>query len=134
MTQLFVAMMGTSFEGEDTTTLLRMVDASLDSNFTVTVWTCGGATLLTARHLGLTRPRNLLELGTSRTDHEYPTTAALIHSLIQKSDRRLRWLVCRHCMQERGALDHIEGVIVTSPLRYLQTMQAADVSLVMGRK
>jgi hypothetical protein len=134
MTHLFIGTVAAPFEGEETTSLLRIVDAALAEQLQVTVWACRGATLLSQQDLGETRVRNLLELGGERSDHEYPTTAALIGGLFTRADGRLRWFVCSHCLQERGAVRQIPSVKVISPLKYFSTMKTADVSLVLGAR
>lgn len=99
MTKLFLSMVGSIFDREDTTTAFRLIDAALDARVEIQVWACGGATLLTSKHLGFTRPRNILELGTNRSDHDYPTSSALVSRLMERSDSRLRWCICRHCLE-----------------------------------
>jgi len=134
MSRLFFGVMGAPYAGEEITTLFRMIDAAIEQQHDVTVWTCGGATLLTQESTGPVLPRNLLALGTPDGERDHPTTANVIRQLMDRAQGRLRWLVCRHCMQERGALAHIPGAKVTSPFKYLHYMQAADSSLVLGKK
>jgi hypothetical protein len=131
---LFIASVGAPFEGEETTTLLRLVAAAVAAGLQVTVWCCRGSTLLTQSDLGPSRMRNLLEVGTGRVEREYPTTAALVEELIRDAAGRLRWLVCSHCIQERGATHQVPSVKVLSPIRYFPTLRAADVSLVLGAR
>lgn len=131
---IFLGVMGAPYESELCTTLLRLVDAALRQGHPVTVWTCGGATTLTLRSLGDTKPRNLFDLGTERRDATYPSTAALVTALLTMAEGRLQWLVCRHCMEERGATDQISGVVVKPPLRFLHYRDQADTALILGVK
>jgi sulfur relay (sulfurtransferase) complex TusBCD TusD component (DsrE family) len=133
-TSIFLGVMGAPYESELTTTLLRLVDEALHQGHQITVWTCGGATLLTHSALGRTKPRNVFDLGTTRTIHDYPSVAALITALMSAGAGRLRWYVCSHCMEERGALAQIEAVKVQAPLQFVRYLAAAEVALVMGVK
>jgi sulfur relay (sulfurtransferase) complex TusBCD TusD component (DsrE family) len=131
---LFIGVMGAPYESELSTTVVRMVDEALRQCRRVTVWTCGGATSLTLRALGDSKPRNLLDLATGRTDMHYHSTAALAGELLEMSEGRLQWLVCRHCMEERGAIDQMSGVKIVSAFKFLHHLDQADVSMVMGVK
>jgi sulfur relay (sulfurtransferase) complex TusBCD TusD component (DsrE family) len=131
---LFLGVMGAPYESELCTTVMRMVDEALRKGHHVTVWTCGGATTLTLQSLGESKPRNLLDLGSERGDAHYYSTAALIGELLRISEGRLQWLVCRNCMEERGALEHIAGVKIISAFKFMQCLNQADVAMVMGVK
>lgn len=133
MSKLFLSMVGSIFEREDVTSAFRLIDAAVAGGFDITVWACGGATLLTQKQLGRARPRNFLELGTIRTDIDYPTTAVFAAALLSRADGHLHWCVCRHCMEERGAYDHIDGVDITPPFRYVRKIREADVALTIGQ-
>lgn len=126
---IFFAALGAPFESDSTTTLFRLIDAALARQHTVIVWTCGGATTLTLQTLGDRRPRNFLNF-----DAEYPSTAKLVRALLDGSDGRLHWHICRHCMEERGATEQIEGVKIQPPFRFFHFLEQADASLVIGPK
>jgi sulfur relay (sulfurtransferase) complex TusBCD TusD component (DsrE family) len=134
LSSIFIGVMGAPFVDELTTTLLRIVAAALEQEHETVVWTCGGATTLTNALLGRVRPRNLLALGTARAAHEHLTTAGLIEDLLAKPGGRLTWLVCRHCMEERGVSHHVAGVKVVSPFKFLTHLEQAGVSMIMGQK
>lgn len=126
---LFLAMIGAPYESDTTTTLLRMADAAVAARHRVSVWTCGFATTLTLATLGDSKPRNLLSW-----DERFPSTAALVTALLDAAAGRLEWLVCRYCMEERGATAQIDGVAVRPPYEFVDRLLAADASLVMGLK
>jgi sulfur relay (sulfurtransferase) complex TusBCD TusD component (DsrE family) len=131
---LFLGVMGAPYESELSTTVLRMVDVALRQDHRVTVWTCGGATTLTLQSLTDSKPENLLDFLTGRRDASYRSTAALVAGLLGMSEGRLRWLVCRHCMTERGAHEQMPGVKITSAFNFLRYLNEADISMVMGVK
>lgn len=133
-TSLFFGVMGAPYESELTTSLLRLVGDALECGHRVTVWACGGATMLTRSAIGENKPRNMLDILAGCPDRTYPSTAALVRSLVEQSNGRLRWLVCRHCAEERGALDQISEARVQPPLRFAEHLQLCDVPVVMGVK
>lgn len=124
---IFFVMLEGPYRSDATTTLLRLVDAALVQHHQVRVWACGGATLLTQRTLGAEKPRNFLDL-----DATYPSTAGLIAALLDHTTPLLRWYICRHCMEERGATAQIAQVKIQPPFRFFEHLRAADASLVMG--
>jgi sulfur relay (sulfurtransferase) complex TusBCD TusD component (DsrE family) len=130
---LFFGVMGAPYESELCMSLFRLVSEALDGGHSVTVWTCGGATSLTRRALGETKPKNLLDLldGSNRA---YPSTAALIAAMVRNSAGRLQWHVCRHCAEERGAIDQIPEARIQPPLRFAEHLERCDVPVIMGVK
>ena len=131
---IFLGVLGAPYESELTTTLLRLVNEAIAQGHRVAVYTCGGATELTLKTLGDKKPANFLERGTSGQPTRYPTTAQLIRELLEMAQGRLQWYVCRPCMEERGALSQIEGVIKHVPPKLRQLLGEADVALLMGVK
>jgi sulfur relay (sulfurtransferase) complex TusBCD TusD component (DsrE family) len=129
MQTVFFVVMGAPYESELTTSLFRMIDAALDQQHRVWVWTCGGATTLTMQSLGERKPRNPLDL-----DAEYPTTGQFVNRMLTRGDGRLEWYICRQCMEERGANEQLAGVKIQPPFRFLRYLDQADVCLVMGVK
>lgn len=133
-TSIFLGVMGAPYESEVCTTVFRLVDAALRQEHYVTVWTCGGATTLTLRTLGATKPQNFFDLARGCQHVAYPSTAALVTALLTMAEGRLQWLVCRHCMEERGATDQISGVTIISPFKFLRYRDQADTALILGVK
>lgn len=130
---LFFGVMGAPYESDLCTSLLRMVSEALECGHTITVWTCGGATALTRTALGETKPKNLLDL-LAGEDRSYPSTAALVGAMVRESAGRLQWLVCRHCAEERGAMDQIPEARIQPPLRFAEYLERSDVPVIMGVK
>jgi hypothetical protein len=130
---LFIGVMGAPYESELFTTLVRMVDQALVAGHDVTVWTCGGATTLTLKCLGDAKPGNPLEIAAEHRG-EYPSPAAVVRALLETSQGRLQWLVCRHCTEERGGGEHMDGVKIQPAFRFLRHLNGARTSLVIGVK
>lgn len=127
-------MVGAPYESELCTTLMRMVAAALDRDLEVVVWTCGGATTLTLEGLGEHKPINMLDITSGRRDWIYPSTAAIVRALLEKGAGRLKWLVCRHCSDERAAAEQIEGVRRLAPLKFKDYLESAEAVAVLGVK
>lgn len=126
--QFFFALMSMPYTDDTTTSLLRLTEAALRQGHRVLVWACGGATGLTSATLGEWKPRNLGQL-----DQRYPSTAQLIGTLLEQHPDRLRWCVCRHCMEEHGTTVQIKQVQVKPPVRFLHYHEQASVRLILGR-
>jgi len=130
--QIFIAVMGSHHESELFTSLVRLVHEAIAKGYQVTVWVCGGATALTLASLGDTKVRNVMDVAAGVFDIEYPSTAALVKELLETSEGRLRWLICRHCMQDRGTTNQIDEVKIIPPYKFMHFVKQADSSLIMG--
>jgi hypothetical protein len=128
----FFGLMGTPYQSDLTTSLMRMVHEALTQGHDVVVWTCGYGTMLTQRTL--IRPPDPLLGPSESADRHNPTTAAMVQGLIDFSGGRLQWFVCRYCMEERGASNQIEEVTVKIPFTFQHYLNKADVPLVLGVK
>jgi hypothetical protein len=126
---LLLLLLGSPYESDLTTTLLRLVESALGRGHRLVVWACGGATALTVRTMGQGKPRNPLRPGV-----RYPSTARLVGALVGGSEGRLRWYVCRQCMEERGATAQIAEVKVQPAFSFLPCLESADVCLSLGVK
>lgn len=124
---LLLALMGAPHDSDMATTALRLAEAGLRRGAKVDIWTCGYATMLTQKSLGEAKPRNFLALGT-----EYPSTAHLARRMLAAHTDRLTWHSCRFCSEERGAVDHIEGVRMRPPFKFTEHVDAAATAVVMG--
>lgn len=128
----FFGMMGTPFQSDTVTSLFRMVESALAAGHAVTVWNCGHATGLSQSTL--LRPKDFFAGKDEATFN--PDTAQLIQGLFRRYSGRdqLQWLVCRYCMEERGATAQIAEAKVKIPFSFQHYLSAADVSLVLGVK
>ena len=112
---LTLAIMDPPYESATTTTALRIVDAVLRRGANVTVFAYEGAVSLTMKGQ---RPHANPVKGTSVEQEEHPTTSDWISSLFalaRAKDRKLDWINCGLCVDERGAGDWIEGARRGSP-------------------
>ena len=66
--------------------------------------------------------------------HDYPTTSRMIRELLRRSGGSLTWIVCRHCMDERGAVSQIDEVKIQPAFRFARLVKESEVSLMMGIK
>ena len=123
--------MGTPFESDWTTTVFRLIEATLKANKTVAVWTCGYSTQITQK--GYVRPADPIHPDSPSKECAY-TLTELVESLLQKYPDLLRWYVCRYCMEERGASAQIAGVDILLPFSFNSYLNQADKSLVLGMK
>lgn len=128
----FFGMMGTPFQNDTVTSLLRMVESALAGGHRVTVWNCGHATGLSQSTL--LRPRDFFAPKGSAAFN--PSTAELIQALFRRysGQDQLEWLVCRYCMEERGTTAQIPEARVKIPFSFQHYLSSADVSLVLGVK
>lgn len=124
---LLLALMGAPHDTDMATTALRLADAGLRRGAAVDIWTCGYATLLTQNTLGDAKPRNLLAW-----DVTYPSTAHLARRMLAAHSGKLTWHSCRFCSEERGAVDHLDGVRLRPPFKFTEHVDAADTVIVMG--
>jgi sulfur relay (sulfurtransferase) complex TusBCD TusD component (DsrE family) len=124
---LLLVAMGAPYADDTVSTMLRLADASAARGGRVQVWTCGWATMLTQRSLGATKPRNALEWGT-----EYPSSAAWVQDFLLRHEGRTRWLSCRFCSEERGALDHVPEVRVRPAMSFARHVGESAKTVLVG--
>lgn len=126
-TDLLLTVMGAPHESDLFTSVLRLVQATLESGATVQVWTCGYANMMTQRGLGDTKPRNLAAWSV-----DYPSPACLVRELLSAFPGRLFWFGCRFCSDDRGAVDHLPEVVLRAPSRFADHVGAARKTLFIG--
>jgi len=126
---LFLGLIGAPYASDLFTSALRIADAAVRKEHRVTMWTCGYATALTVAEASDRKPRDTLAW-----DTVYPSPAAVAAHLLDRSDGRLTWLICRYCAEERAAMNQMSGVRIRPPYEFVQRAMAADVCLVLGTK
>lgn len=129
---LFIGLMGTPYQSDITTSLFRLTEATLSQGHQVTVWTCGYGTMLTQSTL--VRPSDALASESDGDGADHMTTAALVQGLFRAYPQKLRWYVCRYCMEERGAVAQIPEIEVQIPYSFNTYLTMADQGLVLGTK
>lgn len=128
---LFLGLMGSPYTSDWTTTFFRLLETSLHRGCDVCVWTCGNSTALTSRRMH--RDPDPIHPGSPSHGCAHALPALAGHYLHQHPDK-LRWYVCRYCMEERGATDQIDGVEIKLPFSFDTYLHQAEQSLVMGIK
>lgn len=76
-------------------TVLRIIEATLDSGHSVQVWACGSCNTLTD----------------SCCPSGERVTAELIGRLVRDYPDQFSWVACKDCSEDRGGIDHIPGVL-----------------------
>ena len=129
--QLTLAIMDPPYEAAASTTALRIVDAALRRGSDVTVFAYEGAVALTMKGQ---QPHPNPVKGTSVEQEKHPTTKdwiASLFALAKAGGRRLDWINCGLCVDERGAGDWIEGVRRGSPKDFYEAAKASTNVLVI---
>jgi len=124
---LLIALTAAPFASDVVTTVLRLLDATLRRGARTQVWACGYATALTQRSLGLFKPADVLDLRAV-----FPSTAAMVGDLLREYPESLLWQVCRFCAEDRGALEHIDGVPIRSFSRFAGRVAASATTVYIG--
>lgn len=128
---LFLGLMGGPYKNDLTTNFFRLLPVVLEQGCNVTVWTCGNATSITSRLLQ--RPSDPIHPAGS-SQHCAHSLSAMARAMLAEHPKRLRWLVCQYCMEERGATEQIEGTEIMLPFSFDTYLHQADQALVMGTK
>jgi hypothetical protein len=126
-TDVLVILMGAPHACDQTTSVLRLVQAMLERGGRVQVWACGYATTLTQSSLGELKQRNFADWGAA-----YPTTATLVQGMLRAFPDQLYWYGCRFCGEDRGAGPHLPEVATRGPSAYAANFAAADKTLMVG--
>ncbi len=134
MANLTFLIMDAPFENERTVTALRLIDAALAKGHDLTVFTYEGAVALTfakqAAHPNAVHGRDA-----AQEDHPLPKdwAAALIETA-QKAGRKLEWINCGLCVDERGTGEFIPGAKRGSPADFWKAAEASQNSLVIATR
>lgn len=134
MANLTFLIMDAPYENERTVTALRLVDAALKKGHDVTVFAYEGAVALTfvkqAQHPNAVHGRDA-----AQEDHPLPKdwAAALIETA-QKAGRKLEWINCGLCVDERGTGEFIPGAKRGSPADFWKAAEASQNSLVIATR
>jgi sulfur relay (sulfurtransferase) complex TusBCD TusD component (DsrE family) len=134
MANLTFLIMDGPYENERTVTALRLVDSALKKGHDVTVFAYEGAVSLTfarqAPHANAVHGRDL-----AQEDHPLPKewAAALLKSA-EENGRRLEWVNCGLCVDERGVGEAIPGAKRGSPGDFWKAAEASRNTLVIATR
>ena len=130
---LTIALMDPPYETAATTTALRIVSAALKKGIHVNVFAYEGAVSLAIKDQA---PHPNPVKGTTVEQEEHPTTKEFVRSLlaIGSSNSQLKWLNCGLCVDERGAVNVIDGVKRGSPADFYKMATESTNTLVIPTK
>jgi len=131
--KLTIAIMDAPYEKASTTTALRIVSAALKKGIDVNVFAYEGAVNLAMTDQA---PHANPVKGTTVEQEEHPTTKEFVRSLLElgKSNPQLTWINCGLCVDERGAINVIDGVKLGSPADLLKLASESINTLVIPTK
>lgn len=127
---LTLAIMDAPYESANSTTAFRIIAAALKKGINVNVFAYEGAVSLTVKDQA---PHANAVKGTSLEEEDHPTTRALISALMTlgSAEAKLNWVNCGLCVDERGAINGVDGVKRGSPADFLAMAQASTTTLVI---
>ena len=130
---LTLALMDPPYESANTTTALRIIDSALKKGIRVNVFAYEGAVCLPLKDQA---PHANPVKGTSVEEEDHPTTKKFISELLKigGDNPLLNWVNCGLCVDERGAINVVEGVKRGSPKEFLEMAQASTNTLVIPTK
>src|SRR6266568_4194728 len=131
--KLTLALMDPPYESANSTTALRIISAALEKGIHVNVFAYEGAVCLPLKDQS---PHANPVKGTTVEEEEHPTTKQFISELLKVGGDNplLNWVNCGLCVDERGAINVVEGVKRGSPKEFLAMAQASTNTLVIPTK
>ena len=131
--QLTIALMDAPYEKASTTTAFRIVSSALKKGIHVNVFAYEGAVNLAIRDQA---PHANPVKGTTIEQEEHPTTKEFVRSLLEigKTNPQLTWVNCGLCVDERGAVNVVEGVKRGSPADFFKMAAESTNTLVIPTK
>ena len=131
--KLTISIMDAPYEKAATTTALRIVSSALRKGIHVNVFAYEGAVSLAMKDQ---TPHANPVKGTTVEQEGHPTTKEFILSLLEigKFGPILSWVNCGLCVDERGAVNTVEGVKRGSPADFLKMVQESTNTLVIPTK
>jgi len=131
--RLTLALMDPPYESANSTTALRIISAVLKKGIHVNVFAYEGAVSLPLKDQA---PHANPVKGTTVEEEDHPNTKNFISSLLElgKESPLLNWVNCGLCVDERGAVNVIDGVKRGSPADFLKMTQESTTTLVIPTK
>jgi tRNA 2-thiouridine synthesizing protein D len=131
--RLTLALMDPPYESANSTTALRIISAALQKGIYVNVFAYEGAVCLPLKDQA---PHANPVKGTTVEEEDHPTTKAFISSLLEisRENSLLTWVNCGLCVDERGAINVVEGVKRGSPADFLKMALESTNTLVIPTK
>ena len=128
--RLTLALMDPPYESANSTTALRIITAALEKGINVNVFAYEGAVCLPLKEQA---PHANPVKGTTVEEEQHPTTKAFVSSLLAmgKDKPLLTWVNCGLCVDERGAVNVVEGVKRGSPADFFKMANESTNTLVI---
>ncbi|MGH9967022.1 MAG: DsrE family protein [Pyrinomonadaceae bacterium] len=125
--------MNPPYESANSTTALRIISAALKKGIHVNVFAYEGAVCLPLKDQ---TPHANPVKGTTVEQEDHPTTKAFISSLLEigNGSPLLTWVNCGLCVDERGAVNVVDGVKRGSPADFFKMAQESTNTLVIPTK
>ena len=130
MATLTVALMDPPYETSATTTAFRIIESALQKGHAVNVFAYEGAVNLAMKDQA---PHANPVKGTTVEQEEHPTTKEFVRSLLEigKGSPQLTWINCGLCVDERGAVNVVDGVKRGSPADFFKMATESTNTLVI---
>jgi len=131
--KLTIALMDPPYESANTTTAFRIIEAALKKGINVDVFAYEGAVCLPikdqAQHANPVK-------GTTVEEEDHPNTKTFVSSLLAmgRESPLLTWINCGLCVDERGAVNVVDGVKRGSPADFLKMASESTATLVIPTK
>jgi tRNA 2-thiouridine synthesizing protein D len=131
-TTLTFALMDAPFESARTTTAMRLIDIAVRRGYDVNVFAYEGAVFLPFSKQAA-HPNAVHGHDVDEENHPLPKDwiGALMREA-ERNDAKLDWVNCGLCVDERGAMDAIDGVRRGTPADLLQLADSSTNSLVIA--
>lgn len=131
---LTIAIMDAPFENSRTVTAFRLIQAALQAGHDVNVFAYEGAVALSFARQA---PHPNAVHGHDAADENHPLPRVWISELLQLAaslGRKLDWLNCGLCVDERGVNEVIEGVRRGSPADFWKMSVESGNTLTIGTR
>lgn len=131
---LTFALMDAPFENPRSTTALRLIDIAARRGYDINVFAYEGAVFLPSKHQ---QPHANAVHGRDVEEENHPLPRKWIAALMEEAERnggKVDWVNCGLCVDERGAVDSIDGVRRGTPGDLWGFAEASDNTLVIATR
>jgi tRNA 2-thiouridine synthesizing protein D len=131
---LTFALMDPPYENARSTTALRLIHIAAKRGYDINVFAYEGSVFLA---FAMQKPHPNAMHGRNVEEENHVLTKELVSSLMQEAMRnggKIDWVNCGLCVDERGAVEAVEGVRRGSPADFLKMAATSDNTLVIGTR
>ena len=131
---LTFAIMDAPYENARSTTALRLIDIAARRGYDINVFAYEGAVFVPFAHQRQ-HPNPVHGHDVDQEDHPLPKEwVAAVMAEAERNGGKIDWVNCGLCVDERGAIDSIEGVRRGTPGDFWQMASSSDNTLVIPTK